>query len=494
MIGVLAAERDEFLRQRDEALGERNEYLRQRDEALGERNEYLRQRDEALGERNEYLRQRDEALGERNEYLRQRDEALGERNEYLRQHDEALGERDEYLRQHDEALGERNEYLRQRDEALGERNEYLRQRDEALGERNEYLRQRDEALGERNEYLRQRDEALGERNEYLRQRDEALGERNRLADRSARYLHRADVIMHPAAATGDRLLLFLHIAKTGGMTLADIFTRNLATEEYLQIDLAETDASATGIWSTATIERALARLPASGVAKLRAVWGHYRHGIQDHLPKPCATMTLLREPVDRLISAAFYTDLLAEKSLEALEDYLDRKHHHVGVDNAMTRLLSGRTALDPVAPEPDATTENFPRVGEADLEAAAGNLESYLLVGTTDQFDETLIVLAGDLRWSLSDLVFERVNVTPSRPSADDISDALREQILSRSRYDAALFERARAHLRRRVAGYRGDFGRDLSLFRELNALYRRGAPTEELRRIEREALRGFSS
>jgi hypothetical protein len=333
-----------------------------------------------------------------------------------------------------------------------------------------------------------------ERDEFLRQRDEALGERNRVADRSARYLHRADVIMHPAAATGDRLLLFLHIAKTGGMTLADIFTRNLATEEYLQIDLAETDASATGIWSTATIERALARLPASGVAKLRAVWGHYRHGIQDHLPKPCATMTLLREPVDRLISAAFYTDLLAEKSLEALEDYLDRKHHHVGVDNAMTRLLSGRTALDPVAPEPDATTENFPRVGEADLEAAAGNLENYLLVGTTDQFDETLIVLAGDLRWSLSDLVFERVNVTPSRPSADDISDALREQILSRSRYDAALFERARAHLRRRVAGYRGDFGRDLSLFRELNALYRRGAPTEELRRIEREALRGFSS
>ena len=77
-------------------------------------------------------------------------------------------------------------------------------------------------------------------------------------------------------------------------------------------------------------------------------------------------MTLLRESVDRLISAAFYTDLLAEKSLEALEDYLDRKHHHVGVDNAMTRLLSGRTALDPVAPEPDAITENFPRVGKAD--------------------------------------------------------------------------------------------------------------------------------
>jgi adenylate cyclase class IV len=40
-----AAERDTYLRQRDEAIGERNEFLRQRDIAIGERNEFLRQRD-----------------------------------------------------------------------------------------------------------------------------------------------------------------------------------------------------------------------------------------------------------------------------------------------------------------------------------------------------------------------------------------------------------------------------------------------------------------
>jgi hypothetical protein len=61
---VLAAERDAYLRQRDEALGERNEYLRQRDIALRERNELRRQIDEACGERNELHRQRDVAIGE----------------------------------------------------------------------------------------------------------------------------------------------------------------------------------------------------------------------------------------------------------------------------------------------------------------------------------------------------------------------------------------------------------------------------------------------
>ena len=215
---------------------------------------------------------------------------------------------------------ERGELLRQRDQAFAERDAYLRQRDEALGERNEFLRQRDEAIGERNEILRQRDVALGERNELLRQRDEQIGQTNFMAERSARYLHRADAIMRPAAATSDRLLLFLHVAKTGGMTLADILARNFATEEFLQIDMAETNASALGIWSDRTIEQALGRLQAPELAKLRVVWGHYRHGVQARLPKPCAVVTLLRDPVDRIISAYYYSNEVV-RSLEILEKY-----------------------------------------------------------------------------------------------------------------------------------------------------------------------------
>ena len=94
-----------------------------------------------------------------------------------------------------------------------------------------------------------------------------------------------------------------------------------------------------------------------------------------------------------------------------------------------------------------------------------------------------------DLRWSLSDLLYTSVNVTASRPVQLDISDALREKILDWNRYDARLVERARAHLARRIAAYRGDFARDLSLFRQLNSQFQRGAPIEELRRVERDAI-----
>jgi hypothetical protein len=384
---------------------------------------------------------------------------------------------------------EHEEILRQRDQVLAERDTYLRQRDEALGERNEILRQRDEALGERNEILRQRDIAIGERNEILRQRDEQMGLKNLLSERAARYSHRADVVMRPAAATCDQLLLFLHLAKTGGMTLADIFARNFAPEDFLQVDMAEADASGMGTWSHAAVERALSRLKLSEVAQLRAVWGHYGQGIQAHLPKPCAVVTLLRDPVDRVISVYHYLNEVAWQSAETLEEYFfGRKHYLLAFDNCMTRALSGRPALDPAA-QSLASTEDVPRLGEQDFDAAASNLDEYLVVGTTEQFDETLLILGRDLRWSLSDLAYNRVNVTTSRPAKPDISDALREKIFAWNRYDARLVERARAHLARRIAAYRGDFARDLSLFRELNSQFQRGAPVEELRRVERDAM-----
>jgi hypothetical protein len=76
----LAAERDEYLAQRDA-------YLKQRDIAIGERNELRRQLDIALGERNELRRQLDIAFGERAELRRQLDIAVGERAELRRQLD-----------------------------------------------------------------------------------------------------------------------------------------------------------------------------------------------------------------------------------------------------------------------------------------------------------------------------------------------------------------------------------------------------------------------
>jgi hypothetical protein len=347
-----------------------------------------------------------------------------------------------------------------------------------------YRIERDVYRRERDVYRRERDVALHERNEILRQRDVQIGQVNFLTGRLARCQHRAD-LSAPAAATRDRLLLFLHVGKTGGMTLAYIFARNFGLDEFLQVDVAETDISTLGVWSDVAIRRALSRLQTHEIDKLRAIWGHYFQGVQVCLPKACSVVTLLRDPVDRIISGAFYSNHYDHQNIAELEGEFG-EHCNVGNDNAMCRVLSGNPALNPRGEPSETTTEFFARVTTVDFNAAASNLDGYLVAGTTDRFDETLLVLGRDPRWSLSDLVYTPINVTASRPTQTDISDALRNKILRWNRYDAMLVDQARAHLARRIASYPGDFNRDLSLFRELKTEFQRGVSDEELRRIER--------
>jgi hypothetical protein len=137
------------------------------------------------------------------------------------------------------------EYIGFVDPCRKNRLELERVRSEAgvlAAERDAYLQQRDQALGERNEWQRQRDVAMAERDAFLHQRDQAIGQMNIEVERVARHVHRADMAARrgfsgSAAGTRDRILLFLHLAKTGGVTLIDIIVANLSIGDFLVIEM-----------------------------------------------------------------------------------------------------------------------------------------------------------------------------------------------------------------------------------------------------------------
>jgi ABC-2 type transport system ATP-binding protein/lipopolysaccharide transport system ATP-binding protein len=360
----------------------------------------------------------------------------------------------------------------------------------------------DDGLGERSVFLRQRDVALGERNELLRQRDLAIGLTNLQADRLARYVHRSDVATRRATAaarsgrsarasthavaTRDRILFFLYLRNTGAPTLTDILLRNLDTKDFLVIDNDEVQESSLGTWSDSAAEKAFARLKRSQIDDVRFVWGPYRHGFQNHLPKASAGVTFLREPLERVI--LHYSDWAsATKNAGRLDEAFAVGQYPLITDNYMTRILSGVATLDP--PESAATTQSHPRVTTADFEKALSNLDSYRLVGLTDRFDEMLLLLAADLSWSFSDLVYKPRDATEFCLEVAETATSVRDKVLELNRYDLALVERARAHLARRIAAYGGDFEQDLALFRRLNELFQQGAPVEDLRRMEYDAI-----
>jgi len=359
-----------------------------------------------------------------------------------------------------------------------------------------------DVVGDRSDFLRQRDVALGERNELLRQRDLAIGLTNLQADRLARHVHRSDVATRKAAAaarsgrplrnsplaiaTRDRMLFVLYLRNAGGPTLTGILLRNLETKDFLVIDNDEVQESSLGTWSDNAAEKAFARLKPSQIDDVRFVWGPYRHGLQNHLPKGSAGVTFLREPSERVI--LHYPDWAsATKNPGRLDEALASGHYPLITDNYMTRILSGVATLDP--PEPGAITRDHPRVTAADFEKAVRNLDNYMLVGLTDRFDEMLLLLAAHLSWTLSDLVYRPHNPTEFRLDIAETATSVREKLLELNPYDLALVDRARTHLARLIAGYGGHFEQDLALFRRLNALFQQGAPVEDLRRMEYDAI-----
>ena len=326
----------------------------------------------------------------------------------------------------------------------------------------------------------------------VRERDLAVGLTNLQADRLARHVHRHDMAVRRAAAsarsslsasaagTRDRIVLFLFLLKAGGETLMDVFIRNLETKDFLVIDNDDVHTSALGTWSPVAIDKALGRLQKSQIDDLRFVWGPYRHGIDARLPKPCAGVTLLHDPLERAISHYLWADQ-SQDPMSSLKRHLSSSDSHCPLllDNYMTRILSGVAELDP---EPGATTARHSRVSDADFELAASNLDGYMVVGLTDQFDQMLLVMGRDLGWSLSDLLY-KPPAKPALPTAS-ISASSRDRLMDWNRYDAALIERARAHLTRRLHEdpY---FEKELALFRKLNALFQQGTPVEDLRRLE---------
>jgi len=360
------------------------------------------------------------------------------------------------------------------------------------------LPQLDNVLRERTQFLHERDAALGERNELLRQRDLEIGLRNLQADRLARHVHRRDVAARRAAAgerlslpvraagTRDHMMLFLFLLKAGGETLVDIFVRNLDTKDYLVVENNDICRSALGTWSDLAIDKALSRLQRNQIDDLRFVWGPYRHGVDARLPKSCAGLTLLHDPLERAISHFLSADPSTDPA-GTLKNYLSSRDSDCPLllDNYMTRILSGVAELDPA--EPRATAANHRRVSDADFELAASNLDGYTVVGLTDQFDETLLVLGRELCWSLSDLLYKPITAAKSRAAAE-ISVSLRDKLMDWNRYDAALIERARAHLALRIHEY-PCFEQDFALFRKLNALFQQGTPMEDLRRLEYEGI-----
>ncbi len=218
-------------------------------------------------------------------------------------------------------------------------------------------------------------------------------------------------------------LIFLHIPKTAGTSLRHSVEQEYGAENCVNVYNDSLDYFAS---IKDELERA------------SVVYGHLCYGVHHALGIEGRYVTLLREPVARVISFYNHQARHADSSFfqqvndgMSLKQLLQSELCHE-VNNHQTRMISAYPHIDMVH-------------DESVVDMAVENIKGYFdFIGTTDQIDQTVERMAGKLNWNSRPVVpeFNRsVN-----PLVNQVDEETLELIRYYNRLDIQLYEWVKAH------------------------------------------------
>jgi hypothetical protein len=220
-------------------------------------------------------------------------------------------------------------------------------------------------------------------------------------------------------ATMEReALIFLHIPKTAGTTLNRIIEWQYSPFAIFTMDPYRIRATADR----------LKQLPEARRRRLQVVRGHLFYGIHEFLPQGATYITMLRDPVARVLSAYYF---VLRRPLNPLHWKLKRER--LGVEDCL-RLFPHRQNLQCrfIAGVEDPATSD-----ERLLDIAKENLtKSFSVVGICERFEESLILISKTFGWEIR--FYEDQRVTKSRPM---VEPKLVDLIRGHNRLDDELYE-----------------------------------------------------
>ena len=235
--------------------------------------------------------------------------------------------------------------------------------------------------------------------------------------------------MTPTSRGVPPTVIFLHVTKTAGTTLAHVAQQQYPAQRFLRTD-HDFDA----------FQRRLAVMPDAEKHTIDCLFGHMAFGLHQLLPRPAVYATMLREPVDRVMSHYYYAIHATDHPLHRRvvdermtpEDYLRSGVLEELNDGQVRRLSAARDEQIPYGSVPREL-----------LETAKQNLRAHFVVGLTESFDASLLLFSRALGWTK--LNYVTLNVTPGRPARSSLPADLRRLIEQYNALDAELYQYAKA-------------------------------------------------
>ncbi len=251
-------------------------------------------------------------------------------------------------------------------------------------------------------------------------------------------------------------LIFLHLQKTGGSTLGRIIDRHYPLNRiYI---LRGSDAEINEFIT----------LPEAQRAKTQLLRGVTYYGIHQHIPHPSRYFTLMRNPVDRVISNFMFLQRKGKPGVKVdytqrkrtLEEWLEQTPFQF---NVQVRTIIGG------AKRSEALNQTLPQ--NAVEQAKAHLREHFSLVGLTERFDESLLLMRQRFGWDKLHYVKRMVSPTEQR---EKITKEQRVWIAQHCTLDMELYEWAKAEFESVIKDQPASFKADLEKLTQASARYSR--------------------
>ena len=261
--------------------------------------------------------------------------------------------------------------------------------------------------------------------------------------------------MGPGRRTGVPVI-FLHIGKTAGTTLATILARYYTAQETFEIYPKR---------YYETVET-LTSLPAGRRAEIRLLQAHAAFGVHEYLPAPATYITMFREPIDRVVSLYYFARRVPKHYLH---------QPIVGVNLDIERFVSSGLSWEMDNGQLRVVTGHIHDIEiggctRALLDEAKRNLtQHFSVVGLSGRFDESVLLTKRRLAWK-GFPVYRKQNVTAGRPTTERLSKSALAAIRKHNELDEELYEWVSARFQREWEAEALDT--QLSAFRVLNAAY----------------------
>lgn len=263
------------------------------------------------------------------------------------------------------------------------------------------------------------------------------------------------------------LVIFVHLPKTGGLTISFVLRCQYSDKACLSFYRMEQEHKIKKI-------KRYTQAPNS----FKVIRGHIGYGIHRRLKEEkYIYFTILREPISRIVSDYFFhKDCLSsnyeckrisritqriETNQMDLRTYVS-EFKFITLDNYQTRLIVGDT--QGLKPEYGECPPEF-------LDIARRHLENqFAVVGVTERFDETLLVLQKVLGWEIP--LYISQNVGKSRTPKKVIEEDIIDTITKHNQLDIALYQYANERLDQLIAENFKFFKLHLFWFRFINRFY----------------------